>query len=256
LNVRYVFVAGLSKDLQDWAATIDGARYMPASGFSMPAGVALYRKRACFDRATDFPDSAWLRTELESGRIKVFGELVPQFMGLSPQDSRLETYWKRAEEFDIPDGIHMGPRPPGAAYDSSPAPAKPEFRMAMGNPMVLEEVLLRHKRLRLFVMHAGWPWLDSMLALLYAHPNAYVDTAGVSADFMVPRASNYRHLCSLVEAGFGKRIMFGSDFPNQVGPGIDAIGAADFLTATQKADILCNNAARFLRLPTTTCRPG
>jgi hypothetical protein len=27
------------------------------------------------------------------------------------------------------------------------------------------------KRLRLFVMHAGWPRLDSMLALLYSHPN-------------------------------------------------------------------------------------
>jgi predicted TIM-barrel fold metal-dependent hydrolase len=42
-------------------------------------------------------------------------------------------------------------------------------------------------------------------------------------------------------------IMFGSDFPNQLVPGIDAILGADFLSAEQKADILCNNA-RFLRL--------
>ena len=59
----------------------------------------------------------------------------------------------------------------------------------------------------------------------------------------------------LVEAGFAKRIMFGSDFPNQVGPGIDAIIAADFLNAEQKADVLCNNAARFLRLEVSVCRP-
>ncbi len=119
--------------------------------------------------------------------------------------------------------------------------------------MLLEEVLLRHKRLRLFVMHAGWPQLDSMIALMYAHPNVYVDTAALSFESMVPRPTYYRHLRGLVEAGFAKRIMFGSDFPNQVNPGIAAILAADFLTAEQKTDILCNNAARFLRLNPSPC---
>ncbi|MBA3888500.1 MAG: amidohydrolase family protein, partial [Acidobacteria bacterium] len=52
----------------------------------------------------------------------------------------------------------------------------PHFRMAAGDPMQLEEVLLRHKRLRIFIMHAGWPRLESMIALMYAHPNVYVDT--------------------------------------------------------------------------------
>jgi hypothetical protein len=45
-------------------------------------------------------------------------------------------------------------------------------------------------------------------------------------------------LRSLVEAGFAKRIMFGSDFPDQVGAGIDAILTAEFLTSDQKSDIL------------------
>jgi predicted TIM-barrel fold metal-dependent hydrolase len=174
---------------------------------------------------------------------------------MSPVDSRLEPYWQLAEEFDIPVGLHMGPGPAGAAYESSPVPFKsPEFRMAFGDPIVLEEVLLRHKRLRLFVMHAGWPRFESMAALLYAHPNVYVDIAALSAERIVPRAGYYRHLRALVESGFAKRIMFGSDFPDQIGPGIEAILAADFLTAEQKTDILCNNAARFLRLDASVCR--
>jgi hypothetical protein len=49
--------------------------------------------------------------------------------------------------------------------------------------------------------------------------------------------------------------MFGSDFRDQLSEGIDAILAADFLTAEQKGDILCNNAARYLRLGTSVCRP-
>lgn len=127
--------------------------------------------------------------------------------------------------------------------------------MTAGDPLLLEDVLLRHKRLRLIVMHAGWPRLESMVALLYAHPNVYVDVGALQAEYMVPRVSYYRHLRGLVEAGFAKRIVFGSDFPNQVGPGIDAILAADFLSTEQKTDILCTNAARFLRLEESVCKP-
>jgi predicted TIM-barrel fold metal-dependent hydrolase len=62
-------------------------------------------------------------------------------------------------------------------------------------------------------------------------------------------------LKALVDSGFARRIVFGSDFPNQVAPGIDAVMAADFLTAAQKADIPCGNAARYLRLNASVCAP-
>src|SRR6266540_710202 len=104
-------------------------------------------------------------------------------------------------------------------------------------------------------MHAGWPRLESMIALMYSHPNVSVDVAALQINVEI-RAAYMRFLRGLVEAGFGKRIMFGSDFPAPGGPraadypqeGINAILAADFLTTEQKADILCGNAARFLRL--------
>ncbi len=150
----------------------------------------------------------------------------------------------------------MGPGPPGVAYDFAAVPFKsPNYRMAMGDPLLMEEVLLRHKKLRLYVMHAGWPRLEAAIALLYAHPNVYVDIAALSSQSLVPRANYYGYLRSLVDAGFGKRIMFGSDFPDQVETGVAAILDADFLSGQQKSDILCNNAARFLRLEPSTCSP-
>jgi predicted TIM-barrel fold metal-dependent hydrolase len=173
---------------------------------------------------------------------------------MSPADARLDPYWSLAEEFDVPVAIHMGPGPPGAAYESSPVPFKsPAFSMVASDPLLLESVLLRHKRLRLIVMHAGWPRLESMLALLYAHPGVYVDVAALQTPFMVPRPAYNRYLQALVENGFGKRVMFGSDFPNQEEAGIDAVLGAGFLSSEQKADILCSNAARFLRLKPETC---
>ena len=255
LNLRYVFLSSLAADLAIWAKNYP-AGYTPGLVFPCDSGHAPITGRDCFNSATDFPDAAWLRKEIEAGHIKAFGELSPQYEGISPQDSRFEPYWQLAEEFDIPVAIHMGPGPSGAAYPSNPVPYRsPAFRMALGDPMLLEEILLHHKRLRLYVMHAGWPRLESMIALLYAHPNVFVDVAALSAERLIPRASYYAYLRGLVEAGFGKRIMFGSDFPDQFQPGVDAILAADFLTPEQKADILCNNAALFLRLDASICIP-
>jgi predicted TIM-barrel fold metal-dependent hydrolase len=256
LNVRFLVLSGLAADLPKWATAFKLDQFLPGLVFPCADGHAPITGRSCFDTPTEFPDVTWLTGELKAGRIKMLGEVEPQYLGLSPADSRMEPYWNLAEQFDVPIGIHMGPGPPGVAYDSSPVPFKsPEFRMAMGDPLLLEEVLLRHKRLRLFVMHAGWPQLDRMIALLYAHPTVYVDVAALQSQTLVPRVAYYRHLRGLIEAGFAKRIMFGSDFPDQLGAGIDAVVVADFLSPEQKSDILCNNAARFLRLNPSPCVP-
>jgi hypothetical protein len=255
LNVRYVYLSGLQADLDRWQA-VDSSRYLPSLVFPCAGGRAPVTGRPCYDTPADLPDADWLRGELQAGRIRGFGEMSPQFLGMSPADPRLDTYWALAEEFDIPVGVHMGFGPPGAAYESSPMPFKaPSFRMAANDPMLLEDVLMRHKNLRIFVMHAGWPRLEAMLALLYAHPHVYVDMAGLQTEPLIPRAEYDRYLRGLVQAGFAKRVMFGSDFPNQVQAGIEAILAAEYLTAEQKSDILCGNAARFLRLDPGICVP-
>jgi len=188
-----------------------------------------------------------LRALHAAGRLAVLGEIAVQYDGVAPDDPRLEPYWALAEELDIPAAIHIGPGPPGAAYLGLT-----KYRARLSDPLLLEDVLIRHPRLRLYVMHAGWPNLDAMIALLYAHPQVYVDTGVI--DFTQPRAEFHRYLRGLVEAGYGRRILFGSDqmvWPGAIGPAIDAITSATFLTPAQKRDILHDNAARFLRMGET-----
>lgn len=185
-----------------------------------------------------------LRALYRAGRLQVIGEFAPQYNGIAPTDPRLEPYYALAEELDVPIGIHIGPGPPGAPYFMAP-----KYRMALSNPLLLEDVLLKHPKMRLYVMHAGWPMGDAMVALMYAHPQVYVDTAVIG--FTQPRAEFYAYLKRLVDAGYGKRIMFGSDqmvWPETVDVSIARINEAPFLSAEQKRDILYNNAARFLRL--------
>ena len=171
-------------------------------------------------------------------------EIGVQYDGLSPADPSLEPYFALAEDLDIPVGIHMGEGPPGAAYLSSPS-----YRARLASPFLLEEVLVRHPRLRIYVMHYGSPSVDEMIAMLFSHPQLYVDVAG--NDWSLPRKEFHDHLRRLVEAGFGKRIMFGSDamvWPQAIAIAIESIESASFLTEEQKRDIFYNNAARFLRL--------
>ena len=52
-----------------------------------------------------------------------------------------------------------------------------------------------------------------------------------------------------------KRIMFGSDFPDQIAGGISAVQTIQVLSPEMKADILCHNAMRFLPLPASVCAP-
>lgn len=95
--------------------------------------------------------------------------------------------------------------------------------MALGNPLLLEDLLVRHPKLRVYVMHGGRPRFHEFLRQMFAN-------------------------------GFGKRIMFGTDqmrWPEAIGRAIEAVESADFLSHEQRRDILYSNAARFLELTET-----
>lgn len=188
------------------------------------------------------PDS--LRAMYQRGELKVIGEVTTQYAGIHPNDSILEPYFALAEELDIPVGIHIGPGPPGVIYLGAS-----NYRASMHSPLEIEDVLVKHPKLRLYIMHGGYPMLDDLLAVLYAHPQVHLDVGVIV--FTQPKEAFYRWLKAIVDAGFGNRIMFGSDqmvWPGVIERSIKVIEDAPFLNDSQKRDILYNNAARFLRL--------
>jgi predicted TIM-barrel fold metal-dependent hydrolase len=193
---------------------------------------------AAFDLGQSWsPPLDTLRRWFQERRFLVFGEIGNQYTGVLPSDSLFEPYLAMAEELDVPVGIHMGPGMPGAPY------LIPRYRARSGSPLLLENALVRHSKLRVYVMHAGWPMLDEMVALLFSHPQVYVDVGVI--DWAIPRPEFHRYLQRLVEAGFGLRIMFGSDqllYPEVIEHAIESIESAPFLSAGQKRDILYNNA--------------
>lgn len=207
-----------------------------ASGHILPS--------AGFGSDGKLPPIAELRRLHSAGKLAALSEITTQYAGISPDDPRLEPYYALAEEFDIPVGIHLGPGPPGTIYFATPA-----YRVVAGDPLHLKPVLTRHPRLRIYAMHEGWPFSDAMIAMMFAHPQLYVDVGIL--DYAYPEADFYAYLKRLIDAGMEERIMFGSDnmvWPDAIGIAIERIRRAPFLNEPQKRLILHDNAARFLRI--------
>ncbi len=222
-NIVRGVVSGAPSELPKWKQAAPGRFVLGAGGvLGGPAHLQLDSLRAAFER----------------GDYAVLGEVGTQYRGIPPNDSNLGPYFALAEDLDLPVWIHtlgIGAR-------------VPRFRVTAGNPLLLEDVLKRHPRLRLYVENAGYPFLDEMVAILYMYPNVYVDVSTIT--WLIPRPAFHEYLRRLVLAGFADRVMFGSDqmwWPETIELAVESIESAEFLTSDQKRDIFFNNAVRFFR---------
>jgi len=234
LNVTAV-VMGDEQSVQKWVAAAPPGRIIPGTSFD--AGLMGGKYRPVED----------MRAAFTKHGFKVMGEVALQYQGISPSDPSVDAYFALAEELDIPVGIHMGTGGSGRANITMP-----KFRGSMGNPLLLEDLLARHPKLRLWIMHAGYPMIEELLTLLQANAYVYVDVAGLIWSYPLKEVHGY--IQRIVEGGFEDRVMFGTDqliWPKLMDASISVIEGATYLSPQQRRDILYNNAARFLRLNQT-----
>jgi uncharacterized protein len=194
---------------------------------------------------TPLPDLKVLRAGFSEKRFRVLGEVTAQYAGTTLSDPRYDPYLALAEEFDVPVALHTGTMPPGMTQDPCCLSARGNF----GRPALVEDALNKHPKLRLNLMHCGYPYLEDTIALLMQYPQVNADLGAI--DWLLPRAAFHSYIRALVEAGHGKRLMFGSDhmfWPDAIGMAIEAVDSAPFLSAAEKDDIFFNNAMRFYKL--------
>ena len=223
-----IIASGDPSIIRKWQKAATPGRVIPSIGISTSKDMTVVA----------FTDS------LTKGFYKVMGEVAPQYQGLSPSDNSLDAYFAAAEKLNIPVGIHMGTGGNGTINITNP-----KYRASLGNPLLLEDLLARHPKLKVWVMHAGYPMIDEMIALMGANAYVYVDVAGMIWSY--PLAEIHDYIRRLVQAGFGKRILYGTDlmvWPKLIETSIGVIENANYLSFDQKRDILFNNAVRFFRL--------
>lgn len=192
--------------------------------------------------------TAALSTQFEEGKLKVIAELAPFYAGKLANDSSIMPYFELAQALNIPLGLHVLPGGPNYGIHHFPEMLG-KMRVKNANPLQLEEALVKFPKLKLYIMHGGWPYIEDLKALMYAHPNVYVDISVLN--WILPQEELNNYLKSLINAGFGNRILFGTDqmvWPDTIDDAVESVNSAHFLTIKQKEDIFYNNAATFLGL--------
>ena len=196
------------------------------------------------------PSPDVLRDEFRAGRIAVFGEVDAAWLGEPLDSPQLAPYWELSAAAQVPVAAFTGLAPAG----TSTRPCCARYRATAARLQDVEEVIVRHPTLRMYLMQAGWPYRAETVALLQTYPELYAELGNVVGNPAIPREEFLDYLRALMRAGFGKRVMFGSglsaqEWGTKVGPMIDAIQAAPFLSEDERADIFYRNAERFLRTP-------
>lgn len=187
------------------------------------------------------PDTVTFKKMILDKKFVAFGELGLQYEGQTLDDPLFEPYLNICETYGIPVAVHTGLGPPETPYHGSP-----KFTIAAGNPLTLEPVLKRHPKLKLQMMHMGYPFLQETKAILSMYPQVHADISVI--DWVVPKQEFYEYLKALITAGFESRLMYGSDqmiWDDAIPLSVQAVESAPFLTEKQKQNIFYNNAARF-----------
>lgn len=235
----------------DWGSAAAG-RFIV--GVSVPCPRNLAKPRyTCFPSSEGWADLAWLERQVRAGHVRAIHEVAPNYYGISAGNPRLDPYFALAHRYKIPVGIHTqrGPAPGGRNSTRSDPNCCPDYDPAMGNPALLRPVLDRYPGLKLWIQHVGsgrgdyGPYWEETLALLRDYPEVYLDLSITNG--AMPVEQYEAALMRLIEAGFGDRIMFGSDnLP--IAPILKRIDGFSWLSQDQRRAIRHDNAARFFGL--------
>lgn len=205
----------------------------------------------CFPANGGWADLQWLEQSIRAGRVEALHEVLANYNGVPVSDARYAPYFALAAKYGIPVGIHTQ-RGPGPTNPPRSNPGCcPDYDMDAGNPAHLRSVLDRHPRLRVWIQHVGAgapeqpPHWEETLALLRDYPSVHLDMAITNS--LLPAPMHEAALKRLIDAGFGDRIMFGSDNMS-VAESEKRLNAIGWLTDAQRAAIRRGNAIRFFRL--------
>ena len=221
-----------------------------------PAAVEEWMKKDSFhlfipglmiDNPDDFGlDTVRFEQMVREKKVAVFGEIGTYYSGTTLSDSVWQPYLRICEKYDIPVAVHEGGGAPETPYHGSP-----KARLTLGDPFLIEDVLVRYPKLRINMMHSGEVWYEHAVRMMLMYPQLYSDL-GVML-WVSPLTQHYtiEFLRQAKKAGCLNRVMFGTDqmtWPGATEKSLQFLNSLTFLSRQDKEDILYNNAARFLRL--------
>jgi predicted TIM-barrel fold metal-dependent hydrolase len=168
-------------------------------------------------------------------------KLSPTYQHFYPSDERLDPIYEKCIELDIPCMFHMG----WAPIINAP--------MKYQDPVLLDDVGIKFRKLKVIVAHLGYPWVDQGICLVAKHPNFYCDMAfwcGFGPEYL------YQTLLKLKSLNAIDRVLYGSEnnctatFPsvyNRVNTVAEKLNLPR-ITEEEMANIMGETAAKLLKI--------
>ncbi|MCB0672051.1 MAG: amidohydrolase [Saprospiraceae bacterium] len=232
-NIVKAMVSGNPQSVEEWAAKDDDNQVIRGILIFSPDDYGL--------------DSNKFEQMVKDGKIEVFGEIGAYYSGTTLSDPIWQPYLRICERYDVPVAVHTGGGDPGGTYSWSP-----KARLIKGDPYLIEDVLVKYPKLRIYLMHnGGEEWHEHALRLMAYYPQLYTDIAVMLWVEPNTQRTVTEFLMNAKHAGYLDRVMFGSDqmvWPYAIEKSINFLNSLDFLTAKEKEGIFYDNAARFLKL--------
>ncbi|MDO7845906.1 amidohydrolase family protein [Hymenobacter sp. M29] len=139
-GARHVVISGSPSAVESWMRKDSAHLFIPAIAIDKPDEYGM--------------DTVRLKQLILDKKIAVFGEVGAYYAGSTLADRIWQPYLRICERYDVPVAVHIGGGPPETPYHGSP-----NARLSLGDPFLLEDVLIKYPKLRLYMMHSGEVWL-------------------------------------------------------------------------------------------------
>ncbi len=126
----------------------------------------------------------------------------PSLQNFRPNSSEFYPLYALLEDLAVPAIFHTGQTGIGANL-----PGGRGIKLALSDPLLLDDVAADFPGLTMVLAHAGMPWYENALAMATHKSNVFIDLSGWSPKYLP---------APLVRAAGGymsHKVLFGSDFP-------------------------------------------
>lgn len=238
LNVAGVYKVALSSSwkLQNDYKDISEINFLYGLMFPCPNGKVPYSLQPCYSDGKDWPEVNWVEDQIIAGKINFMGEVLAQYYGISPSDDQFFPYYELAQKYNLPVGIHTG----GAGPDHG----SPNFKLDLGNPLLMKEMLDSFPELKVWIMHSGDQYYQEAIEIMKAYKRVYADISVISNPDILPSGKFSSIMKTFINEGLEDRLMFGTD-NGDINKIVSEIEKLDFLSDDQKEKIYYRNAERF-----------
>jgi predicted TIM-barrel fold metal-dependent hydrolase len=141
------------------------------------------------------------RDLVESHGVRGF-KFHPSLQNFQPNSPEYFPLYELIQELGVPVIFHTGQTGIGAGI-----PGGRGIKLALSDPLLLDEVAAEFPDLTVIMAHAGMPWYENAMAVATHKSNVYLDLSGWSPKYFPPA------LLRAANTYLRDKFLFGSDFP-------------------------------------------